>query len=121
MNLKELIKSVNQDEVIALALQIYPEASAYQQELTETFSQLATLAPTFSYFDANIEVKKLNGRIAVTNTHLGALSDLAAKRISVDKGIELAPNQLAAYIVGQIALHDYDTRRYKDHLDDDFE
>lgn len=121
MNLKELIKSVSREEVLAKAQQLYPEASAYQKELADTFDQLSEATPTFSYFDTNIEVKRLSGRVAVTNTHLGALSDLAAKRITVDKTITLSSEELAAYIVGQVALHDYDTQRYKDHLDDDFE
>ena len=116
MNLKELIKSVSREEVLAKAQQLYPEASAYQKELADTFSD-----DIERYFDTNIEVKRLSGRVAVTNTHLGALSDLAAKRITVDKTITLSSEELAAYIVGQIALHDYDTQRYKDHLDDDFE
>ena len=77
---------------------------------------MRTIKPTFDYFDMIIEVKEKNGKIHVSNTHLGSLADLAGRRYKKQENIP--DNVFAAHCLYQITVHTYETERYKDHLDE---
>nr|MBP7471507.1 hypothetical protein [Prevotella sp.] len=116
MNVKDLMKSITfndiKDVILANPIQ---DIDNYKK----TFDELCSVKPSFGYFDMTIEVKRnKEGKISVSNTHLGALSDLAGRRVKIDSKSNLSDAEVAGNIIFQITAHSYDTERYKDNLSD---
>lgn len=118
MNLKELMKSVKFEEVKTILDKEYPDSRITDEDYKKTFKELRNIKPTFDYFDMVIELKKTNGGLRVTNTHLGSVSDLAGRRYKVDGKLGLSNTEIASHCLYQIVAHSYDTVRYKDNLED---
>ena len=115
-SIKDLMNKVSFDEVSEILKKLYPIEIENIKEFEDTFNSLRTIKPTFDYFDMIIEVKENNGKIYVSNTHLGSLADLAGRRYKKQENI---PNNVfAAHCLYQITVHTYETERYKDHLDE---
>lgn len=118
MNIKELMKSVKFEDVQAILDKEYPDSTITKEDYKKTFDELSNIKPTFDYFDMIIELKRVNGSLRVTNTHLGSVSDLAGRRYKVDHKLNLRDIEIASHCLYQIVAHCYDTVRYKDNLED---
>lgn len=103
-------------EVSEVLKKLYPIETANMEEFESTFNSLRTVKPTFDYFDMIIEVKEKNGKIYVSNTHLGSLTDLAGRRFKIQGN--MSETVVAAHCLYQITVYTYETERYKDHLDE---
>lgn len=116
MNVRDLMNSIEFDAIKEIILK-NPIQDIKNYE--ETYNELRTMKPSFGYFDMTIEVKRnKEGKVTVSNTHLGALSDLAGRRFKVDEKSNLTTEEVAGNIIFQITAHSYDTERYKDNLSD---
>lgn len=115
-SIKELMTKVSFKEVSEILKKLYPLETANIEEFENTFNSLRTVKPTFDYYDMIIEVKEKNGKIYVSNTHLGSLTDLAGRRYK--KQGDISEADVAAHCLYQITVHVYETERYKDHLDE---
>ena len=117
MRIQELMKTVRFDDV----KNTLKESDFKLKELKEyekTFNVLRNIKPTFDYFNMIINVKRLNGHVMVTNTHLGSISDLAGRTVKIRKEDHFTSAEAAAHIIYQITAHGYDTVRYKDNLEE---
>ncbi len=117
MRIQELMRTVRFDD-IKNVLKQYDFELKELKEYEKTFNTLRDIQPTFDYFDMVINVKRLNGQVMVTNTHLGSMSDLAGRTVKTRKEDHFTPAEAAAHIIYQITAHGYDTIRYKDNLDE---
>ncbi len=115
-SIKDLMTKVSFEKVSEILKELYPQEAANMEEFENTFNSLRTIKPTFDYFDMIIEVKENNGKIHVSNTHLGSLADLAGRRYK--KQADMPEAAVAAHCLYQITVHVYETERYKDHLDE---
>jgi hypothetical protein len=115
-SIKDLMTKVSFEKVSEILKELYPQEAANMEEFENTFNSLRTIKPTFDYFDMIIEVKEKNGKIHVSNTHLGSLADLAGRRYK--KQADMPEAAVAAHCLYQITVHVYETERYKDHLDE---
>ena len=115
-SIKDLMTKVSFEKVSEILKELYPQEAANMEEFENTFNSLRTIKPTFDYFDMIIEVKEKNGKIHVSNTHLGSLTDLAGRRYK--KHVDMPEADVAAHCLYQITVHVYETERYKDHLDE---
>lgn len=115
-SIKDLMTKVSFEKVSEILKELYPQEAANMEEFENTFNSLRTIKPTFDYFDMIIEVKEKNGKIHVSNTHLGSLADLAGRRYK--KYGDMPEADVAAHCLYQITVHVYETERYKDHLDE---
>lgn len=115
-SIKELMTKVSFKEVSEILKKLYPLETANIEEFENTFNSLRTIKPTFDYYDMIIEVKEKNGKIYVSNTHLGSITDLAGRRYK--KQGDISEADVAAHCLYQITVHVYETERYKDHLDE---
>ena len=115
-SIKDLMTKVSFKEVSEILKKQYPTGTANINEFENTFNSLRTVKPTFDYFDMIIEVKEKNGKIYVSNTHLGSIADLAGRRFIAQK--DMSEDVVAAHCLYQITVHTYETERYKDHLDE---
>ena len=78
---------VSFEKVSEILKELYSLEAANIEEFENTFNSLRTVKPTFDYFDMIIEVKENNGKIYVSNTHLGSLADLAGRRYKKQENI----------------------------------
>ena len=87
MTLRELIHSVDAEQ--------YAESPIYQE--------LLTVKPEYG-LNRKIEVKLLNGEIAVTNVHLGSLGDILTYPIDVAPDLEITKIQLLDAILKELSI-----------------
>lgn len=117
MRIQELMKNVRFDEIKPI-LEQSELKSQNLQVYENTFHTLRDIQPTFDYFDMAVGIKRMNGRVMVTNTHIGSISDLAGRTITISPKDHFTLPEIAAHLLYQITAHGYDTDRYKDHLED---
>jgi len=86
MTLRELINSVDSE--------LYSENPLYQ-ELRETKPEYGS--------NRHIQVKFVNGKVAVTNVHVGSLGDIITYPIDIAPGVELANVQLMDAILRELS------------------
>lgn len=115
-SIKDIMTKVSFKEVSEVLKKLYPIETAKMEEFESTFNSLRTVKPTFDYFDMIIEVKEKNGKIYVSNTHLGSIADLAGRRFKIQGN--MSETVVAAHCLYQITVYTYETERYKDHLDE---
>ena len=115
-NIKDLMTKVSFEKVSEILKELYSLEAANIEEFENTFNSLRTVKPTFDYFDMIIEVKEKNGKIYVSNTHLGSLADLAGRRFKIQGN--MSETVVAAHCLYQSTVYAYETERYKDHLDE---
>ena len=87
MTLRELIHSVDAEQ--------YADSPIYQE--------LLTVKPEYG-LNRKIEVKLLNGEIAVTNVHLGSLGDILTYSIDVAPDFEITKIQLLDAILKELSI-----------------
>lgn len=116
MKLQQLLVSAGRNDVLTAARRLYPDAD--QNVLARVFDDLCGIKPEYGYFDLIINVAPKDGVVRVSNTHIGSLADLAGRRVTLDDALAGKPAEAAAHCVYQIATHQYDTERFKDHLDE---
>ncbi|MBP7373628.1 MAG: DUF6557 family protein [Prevotella sp.] len=115
-SIKDLMTKISFNEVSDALKKLYQLDKANIDEFENTFNTLRTVKPTFDYFDMIIEVKEKDGKVYVSNTHLGSITDLAGRRFKVQGNMPDAA--VAAHCLYQITVHEYETERFKDHLDE---
>lgn len=86
MTLKELINSVDSEE--------YSDSPLYQ-ELRKTKPEYGS--------NRRIEVKLLNGEVAVTNVHVGSIGDILTYPIDVPPELQITKIQLLDAILKELA------------------
>ncbi len=86
MTLRELIQSVDSEQ--------YSESPLYQK-LCETKPEYGS--------NRRIQVKLLNGNIAITNVHVESLGDIIACPIDVDADLQVTKMQLLDAILKEIS------------------
>ena len=117
MNIKDLMKSVDFENLRPL-LALHNDCNI--DACHHTYDAICAIHPTFDFFELFVEVKKLNNRIVVSNTHLGSLSDIAGRRFHADS--QLSDNEVAANVIFHLTANSYDADAYNDALsytDDD--
>lgn len=92
---------------------------AKMAEMADGFAAMKAMRPTFGHIDTCIEVTRRDGRLRVSNTHLGSTSDLLSHRVSVADDVEATGAEILAQCVYQIVAHQASTTKYRD--DDDFD
>ncbi len=90
MTLKELIESVSEDD--------YSDSALYKE--------LLAVKPEYGS-SRHIEVKNLNGKIAVTNVHIGSLGDIITYPIDVDPDLQITKIQLLDAILSEMSSQHY--------------
>jgi len=101
MTLKELINSVNSEE--------YSDSPLFQK-LRETKPEYGS--------NRHIEVKPLNGEVAVTNAHVGSLGDILAYPIDVPPELQITKVQLLDAILKELATPGFGDSEQADFWDD---
>lgn len=101
MTLKELINSVNSEE--------YSDSPLFQK-LRETKPEYGS--------NRHIEVKPLNGEVAVTNAHVGSLADILAYPIDVPPELQITKVQLLDAILKELATPGFGDSEQADFWDD---
>ncbi len=90
MTLKELIGSVSEDD--------YADSTLYKE--------LLAVKPEYGS-SRHIEVKNQNGKIAVTNVHIGSLGDIVTYPIDVDPDLQITKIQLLDAILSEMSSQHY--------------
>ncbi len=98
MTLRELIQSVDSEQ--------YSESPLYQK-LCETKPEYGS--------NRHIQVKSLNGEIAITNVHVGSTGDTITYPIDVDPNLNISKVQLLDAI-----LHELSSNGFSDSEESDF-
>ena len=98
MTLRELIQSVDSEQ--------YSESPLYQK-LCETKPEYGS--------NRHIQVKLVDGEIAVTNVHVGSKGDIITNPIEVDPDLNISKVQLLDAI-----LHELSTNGFSDCEESDF-
>lgn len=101
MTLKELINSVNSEE--------YSDSPLFQK-LRETKPEYGS--------NGHIEVKPLNGEVAVTNAHVGSLGDILAYPIDVPPELQITKVQLLDAILKELDTPGFGDSEQADFWDD---
>ena len=91
MTLKELLSSVSAEE--------YTDYPLYQE--------LLKVKPEYG-FSRHIEVKMVNGEVAVYNVHIGSLGDIVTYSIDVDPDLQVTKIQLLDAILAEMTSQNYD-------------
>ena len=101
MTLRELINSVDSEQYID---------SALYQKLRETKSE----------YDSNrrIEVKLVNGEVAITNVHVGSLGDILTYQIDVAPDLQMAKVQLLDEILKEMSSNTFSDEEQAEFWDD---
>ena len=86
MILRELINSVNSEK--------YSDNQLYQK--------LRKIKPEYG-FNRHIQVKMVDGDIAITNLHVGSLGDIVACTIDVDPDLNISKIQLMDAILKELS------------------
>ena len=91
MTLRELILSVNAEE--------YADYPLYQE--------LLKVKPEYGS-SRHIEVKMVNGEVAVYNVHIGSLGDIVTYPIDVDPDLQVTKIQLLDAILTEMTSQNFD-------------
>ena len=97
MTLRELIFSVDAEE--------YADSQLFQE--------LLRVKPEFGSIKS-IGVKLVNGKIAVTNVHVGSLGDVVTYRIDVDPGLKVSKIQLLNAILKEMSTEGFNETAQSD-------
>ncbi|MBQ6227528.1 MAG: hypothetical protein IJK08_03055 [Prevotella sp.] len=68
----------------------------------QLFQELLTVKPEYGS-GRTIEVKQMDGQVAVTNVHVGSLSDILTYRIFVSPELNITKNQLLDAILREMS------------------
>ena len=90
MTLRELLSSVSADE--------YTDYPLYQE--------LLKVKPEYGS-SRHIEVKMVNGEVAVYNVHIGSLGDIVTYQIDVDPNLQITKIQLLDAILSEMSSEQY--------------
>ena len=90
MTLRELINSVDSDQ--------YSDSSLYQK-LRETKPEYGS--------NRRIQVKLVNGEIAITNAHVGSLGDILTYPIDVEPDLNISKVQLLNAILYELSFNGF--------------
>jgi hypothetical protein len=93
------------------------DRSVRLKEMEEGFAEMKQLKPTFGFIDTVIDVKMLDGRLIVSNMHLGSTSDLLSRRIAVAPDVKATDREIAALCVYQLVAHQHAWVKYRDEDD----
>ena len=101
MTLRELINSVNSEQ--------YSNSVLYQK-----------LRKTKPEYGANrrIQVKLVNGEVAITNVHVGSLGDILTYQIDVASDLQVTKMQLLDEILKEMASHTFSDEEQAEFWDD---
>ena len=91
MTLRELLSSVSADE--------YTDYPLYQE--------LLKVKPEYGS-SRHIEVKMVNGEVAVYNVHIGSLEDIVTYPIDVDPNLQVTKIQLLDAILAEMTFQNFD-------------
>lgn len=86
MTLRELILSVDADDFAD----------------SQLFQELLKVKPEYGS-GRTIEVKQMDGQVAVTNVHVGSLGDILTYRIDVAPALNISKNQLLDAILREMS------------------
>ena len=98
MTLRELIQSVDSER--------YSESPLYQK-LRETKPEYGS--------NRHIQVKLLNGEIAITNVHVGSMGDIITYPIDVDPNFNISKVQLLDAILHEISTNGFSDSETSDY------
>ena len=101
MTLRELINSVDSEQ--------YSDSALYQK-LCETKPEYGS--------NRRIEVKLVNGEIAITNAHLGCLGDILAYQIDVAPDLQVTKMQLLDEILKEMSSNTFSDEEQAEFWDD---
>ena len=101
MTLRELIQSVDSEQ--------YSDSPLFQK-LCETKPEYGS--------DKRIQMKLVDGEIAITNVHVGSLGDIVACPIDVDADLQLTKMQLLDAILKEISAHGFSESEETDFWND---
>ena len=101
MTLRELINSVDSDQ--------YSESALYQK-----------LRVTKPEYGANrrIQVKLVNGEVAITNVHVGSLGDILTYQIDVASDLQITKVQLLDEILKEMSSNTFSDEEQTEFWDD---
>ncbi len=83
-------------------------------EVERAFGEMADMKPTFGHITSPIEVKLLDGRLSVSNMHLGSTSDVLSHRMVIAPEVQASVPELVAECVYQLVGYQTSTERYRD-------
>jgi hypothetical protein len=101
MTLRELINSVDSEQ--------YSDSALYQK-LCETKPEYGS--------NRRIEVKLVNGEIAITNAHLGCLGDILTYQIDVAPDLQVTKMQLLDEILKEMSSNTFSDEEQAEFWDD---
>ena len=101
MTLRELIHSVDAEQ--------YSESPLYQL--------LCNTKPEYGS-NRRIQVKMVNGELAITNTHVGSIGDIITYPIDIDPKLSLSKAQLLDAILHEISSNGFSDSEVSDFWDD---
>ena len=101
MTLRELINSVDSEQ--------YSDSALYQK-LCETKPEYGS--------NRRIEVKLVNGEIAITNAHLGCLGDILTYQIDVAPDLQVTKMQLLDEILKEMSSNTFSDEGQAEFWDD---
>ena len=90
MTLRELINSVDSEQ--------YSDSALYQK-LRETKPEYGS--------NRHIQVKLVNGEVAITNVHVGSLGDIITYPIEVDPDLNISKVQLLDTILHELSFNGF--------------
>ena len=101
MTLRELINSVDSE--------LYSESTLYQK-LRETKPEYGS--------NRRIQVKLVNGEVAITNVHVGSLGDILTYQIDVAPDLQVTKMQLLDEILKEMASNTFSDEEQAEFWDD---
>ena len=101
MTLRELISSVNPEEYVD----------------SEIFRRLRSVKPEYGS-NRHIEVKLVNGNVAVTNVHIGSLGDIVKYPIDIESGLNISKTQLLDAILKEMSVDGFSDAEQSDFWDE---
>ena len=101
MTLRELINSVDSEQ--------YSDSPLFQK--------LHKTKPEYGS-NRRIEVKSMNGEVAITNVHIGSLGDIMTYPIDVEPGLQVTKKQLLDAILKEISSNTYSEEEQAKFWDD---
>ena len=90
MTLRELILSVDPEQ--------YNDSALYQE--------LRKIKPEYGS-NRHIQVKLVNGEIAITNVHVGSLGDIVTYPIDIESGLNISEEQLLDAILHEFSSNGF--------------
>jgi hypothetical protein len=100
MTLRELIQSVDSEQ--------YSESPLYQK-LRETKPEYGS--------NKRIQVKLVDGEIAITNVHVGSMGDIITYPIDVDPDLNISKKQLLDAILKELSADGFSAHEQEDFWD----